>query len=301
MKILIATHPFSRISPEPMSLIIDEADIISNPYNRRLKANEVSELIKDVDIVIAGTEPYHDALKNSNIKCICRVGIGLDNIPLDYCRENNIAVSYTPDAPSKAVAELTVANIINLTRHILPAHRNFSKWTRYMGRRMDELTIGIIGMGRIGKIVYSLLKPFGCNILCNDIREIKGHMLVDAYYIFKYSDVVTIHIPGGDNINYLNRQKLELMKPGSYIINTSRGRVVSEPDLVYALSTKLGGAALDVFTDEPYSGPLTMLKNVILTPHIAASTEASRYQMELEASTDCLNFIYGRPLINDAL
>ncbi len=312
-RILITTYPFGNCGTKPLELLENSGhEVVNNPMNRRLKASEIPDLIKDFDIIVAGTEPYPvDALENSNVKAICRVGIGLDNVPLNYCKEKGITVTYTPDAPSQGVAELTVANIINLSRMIMKSDRSVRElaWNRYLGYLLEEMTIGIIGIGRIGSKVVKLLQPFNPKIIATEIID-KSELckqynfeLVDKEYLLRNSDIVTLHIPSNiENQDYINRDTLSLMKTGSYLINTSRGKIVDEDALYDALvQGHLTGAALDVFKEEPYEGKLTKLDNVLFTAHMGASAHKSRYLMELGAAEDCLNFINNTPLQNDAL
>lgn len=312
-KILITTFPFGKCGTKPLELLESSGHIVvNNPLKRRLKASEVPELIKGYDIIIAGTEPYPiEALENSVVKAICRVGIGLDNVPLNFCKEKGIVVSYTPDAPSQGVAELTVANILNLSRMVLKSDRSVREgaWNRYLGYLLEEMTIGIVGLGRIGSKVVKLLQPFNPKILATDIVD-KSDLakefnieIVDKETLFKNSDLVSLHIPSNkENFQYANRKSISLMKTGSFLINTSRGPIVDEDALYDALvQNHLGGAALDVFSSEPYEGKLIKLDNVIFTAHMGASAQKSRFLMELGAAEDCLNFINNKPFKNDSL
>lgn len=120
-RILIGTYPFGKSGARPLEILKETGwELVFNPYHRRLKATDVHELVKDVDAIVAGTEPYTaETLEAAqHLKVIARVGIGLDSVDLDYCKDRGIAVTYTPDAPSDGVAELTVANILNLLRHV---------------------------------------------------------------------------------------------------------------------------------------------------------------------------------------
>lgn len=287
-------------------------EVVNNPLNRRLKTSEVPALIKDFDIIIAGTENYPvEALENSRVKAICRVGIGLDNVPLNYCQEKGITVTYTPDAPSQGVAELTIANILNLSRYILQSDRSVREdaWNRYLGFLLEEMTIGVVGLGRIGAKVVELLQPFNTRILATEIADktafakMNNVEMVDKKTLFQQSDLVTLHIPSNkDTFQYVDREVLSWMKTGSYLINTSRGPVVDEEALYDAIvQDHLNGAALDVFNTEPYEGNLLTLNNVIFTAHMGASAHKSRFLMELGAAEDCLNYINQQPLSNDAL
>lgn len=304
-KVLIATHPFAKTGSKPLSLLEETGwELIFNPFGRRLKTSDLPGILKNIDAVIAGTEKYPiEILRETNIKVISRVGIGLDSLPLKACQEMGIQVTYTPDAPSKGVAELTVANIINLLRHVLPSDHSVREgmWNRLMGSLISDITIGIVGVGRIGKNVIDLLQPFNPNIIACDINpdidfgKSRNLAWVNKKEVFNKSDIISIHIPGNrQNLNYLDRQTIASMKTGSFLINTSRGAILDELALFDALSQKhMAGAALDVFKEEPYEGNLAKLDNVILTAHIAASAIGSRYLMELGAVEDCIRVLNG--------
>ncbi len=310
-RILIATYPFGKSGSKPLDILEQSGhELVFNPYKRRLKQGEVEDIIQDIDVVIAGTEPYDEpAMANATrLKAICRVGIGLDSVDLIAARNHAITVSYTPDAPSQGVAELTVANMLNLARHIPRSDKSVreSAWNRYIGFLLRELTIGIVGVGRIGKIVTRLLQPFGARILACDLEPDlefgRMHNLewCDKERIFHESDLVSVHIPhNARNHHYVDRMTIASMKTDSMLINTSRGPIVEEGALADALlQGHLGGAALDVFEKEPYEGVLTKMDNVVLTAHMGASARESRYLMELGAAEDCLRFLNNEPLEN---
>ncbi len=312
-KVFISTFPFGKCGKKPIELLQKEGiEIVNNPLKRRLKKKEVVELIHDVDVIIAGTEPYPEEIyKLPRLEAICRVGIGLDNIMFKEAIDNNIKITYTPDAPSQAVAELTVANIICLARKIIESDRSvrMGYWNRYLGHLLKELTIGVLGVGRIGKILIKLLQPFGVTIIASDIHpdeKFKSSYNFDwasTEDIFRKSDIITLHIPGNKaNYNFVSRDKISLMKTGSSLINSSRGTVIDEEALYDALiQGHIGGAALDVFKDEPYSGKLTKLDNVIFTAHMGASANESRYLMELGAVEDCIRILKGEQPKHDAI
>lgn len=307
-RVLIATYPFSEAGSKPLDLLRETGwELIANPFGRRFKAGEVENFLEGVDGVIAGTEPYTEKTlaKAGRLKVIARVGIGLDNVDFDACVKRDIAVTYTPDAPSQGVAELTVANILNLSRHILASDRSVraGAWNRLMGKLLSELVIGVVGVGRIGKKVCRLLQPFEPKLIACDLvpDEAFGRQMglcwASKVDLFRQADLVTLHIPNNRrNHYYVDRQTLALMKTGSALINTSRGGVVDTLALTDALAQRhLGGAALDVFEDEPYEGPLIHMDNVVLTAHIGASACASRYLMELGAAEDCVRVLRGLP------
>lgn len=313
-RILLATYPFGATGKKPLEFLEQTGwELVFNPHQRRLKPHDVEELLQDIDAVVAGTEPYNsETLRNANrLQVISRVGVGLDSVDLEYCRDNNIQVTYTPDAPSQAVAELTVANILNLLRHIHRSDRSVREgvWNRFMGRLVQEATIGIIGVGRIGSRVIRLLEPFGPAILANDTdHNVYGKQMPNTKWcpiedIVRTADMITFHIPMcAKNHHFVSRSLIAQMKTGALLINTSRGVIVNTEALTDALVQKhLSGAALDVYEDEPYEGLLTRLDNVILTAHIGASTRHSRYLMELGAAEDCIRVLNGKHPNNDAL
>jgi len=313
-RILLATYPLGATGKKPLKLLEQTGwELVFNPHQRRLKPHDVTDLLQDIDGVIAGTESYNsETLRNANrLQVISRVGIGLDSVDLKHCRDNNIQVTYTPDAPSQAVAELTVANILNLLRHIHQSDRSVREgaWNRFVGRLVQETTIGVIGVGRIGSRVIRLLEPFHPTIMANDIDpNVYGTQMPNTKWcpaedVIRKADVITLHIPLNiENHYFLNRDMISQMKTGAFLINTSRGRIVDTEALTDALvQNHLGGAALDVYENEPYEGPLTKFDNVVLTAHIASSARQSRYLMELGAVEDCIRVLNGKTPSNNAL
>ncbi|MCE9613230.1 MAG: phosphoglycerate dehydrogenase [Lentisphaerae bacterium] len=314
MKILVATHPFGDTGRQPLDLLESTGwELVRNPYGRRLKTGEVGKHLQGVDGVIAGTEPYtaETLAQADQLKVIARVGIGLDSVDLAHCRDRGIRVTYTPEAPSDGVAELTLANIINLIRAVHESDHSVREgaWNRLMGRLVREVTIGVIGVGRIGSRVISLLQPFQPTILATDTNPaVFGRPLPNVRWcgvdeLLQRSDVITVHIPlNARNRHFINRDRMARMRTGVLLINTARGPVVDEAALTDALIQRhLGGAALDVFESEPYEGPLARMDNVVLTAHIGASARASRFLMELGAAEDCVRVLRGEAPMHDAI
>lgn len=312
-RILIAAYPFGVTGRRPLDLL--EATgwtLVPNPYRRRLKPGEVTALLRDVDAVIAGTEPYtaETLAEADRLQAICRVGIGLDNVDFAACRARGIRVTYTPDAPSDAVAELTVANLLALLRHVHASDRSVRElaWNRLMGRLVREVTVGIVGVGRIGSRVIRLLQPFQPRLLAHDPNPaVRASVTADVEWmdldtLLGSADVVSLHIPlTGANRGLIGRAQLARMKTGAMLLNTSRGGIVDEAALTDALlQGHLAAAALDVFAKEPYDGPLVRMDQVLLTAHIGASAHASRHLMELGAAEDCLRVLNGEAPANDA-
>ena len=176
-QILITTYPFGEHDRRALRRLEDEGVAYTlNPYGRRLREEEAAELIGPYEVVIAGTEPITQAVldRAPNLRLIAHTGIGLDNIPLALARARGIAVTYTPSAPSPAVGELVIGQMIALLRFTSIADRGMRKeiWNRWIGRRLSGLTVGVIGVGRVGRLVIRHLQGFTpIRILANDLIE----------------------------------------------------------------------------------------------------------------------------------
>jgi len=239
---------------------------------------------------------------------IARVGIGLDNVDLAAARTRGIEVTYTPDAPSPAVAELTLGLMINLLRGISVADRDVRRgaWHRIMGRRLSECVVGVIGYGRVGKrIIRHLREAFPkAHILANDIApdcgspDLASVEWTTKAHIYEHADVITLHLPLTSATNRLiGGAELTRMKPDAVLVNTSRGNMIVEADLADALRRReIGGAAIDVFGCEPYQGELCELDNCLLTTHMGSMARDCRGRMELEATQEVIRFFNAEPL-----
>ena len=311
IKVLISTHPFGTADPRAAEMLASQGwEIEFNPYGRKIGLDELKPFLPEVDALIAGTEGMNeDALKFAdNLKLISRVGIGLDGLDWAAIKKRNIEVAYTPDAPSLSVAELVIGLMINLTRgiNISNSCMHSKKWYRYMGSELSEKTIGVIGLGRVGKKVAQLLKPFNCRIIVNDIEpdlkfaEEYGLNLVEKEEIYEKSDIVTLHVPLTSlTKNLINENAFKKMRHDAFVINTSRGSVIDEISLYNALAAnKIKGAAIDVYNEEPYKGCLVGLDNIILTSHMGSCTDESRKAMEIGAAEAVVDFFKGRKLKN---
>lgn len=310
---LITTVPFGQADRAPLDALERAGlEYVINPLGRRLKPDELRELIRDFTLMVAGTEPItSEVLANApHLRLIARVGIGLDNVDLGEARRRGIAVSYTPDAPSPAVAELTVGLILSLLRDIPGADRRMHQqvWQRSPGRRISHATIGVIGVGRIGtKLIRHLAGGFpGVTILANDIAPdhafgaAYGVRWVEKDEIYRTADVVTLHVPLSKATRGLvGARELALMPPSSALINTSRGGIVDEGALAQALRTgRIHGAAVDVFEQEPYAGELTTIDRCVLTSHMGSMSADCRAQMEREAVEEVMRFAAGQALVS---
>lgn len=309
-KVLITTVPFGEKNRLPIEqLEAAGIEYVINPLGRKLKEDELAEMVTDFDVLIAGTELITDKVMNSasRLKLISRVGIGLDGVDLLAAERRGIKVSYTPDAPAPAVAELTIGLMLSLLRsvHVANAQIHRGEWHRHFGRRIPEVTIGIIGAGRIGGRVLRRLAGFGSpRILVNDIHpdqkvapELKLEW-VDKEEIYRHADVISLHVPlTGQTKNMIRREHLLQMKQDAMIINTSRGGIINEHDLAQVLvSGHLSGAAVDVFEQEPYTGPLGQIERCLLTSHMGSMSVDCRTRMEIEATEEAVRFLSGKAL-----
>ena len=309
-KVLITTVPFANKNRQPLELL-EHAGIeyFINPLNKKLTENELLEIVADFDVIIAGTEQITSKVLNraSNLKMISRVGIGLDSVDLSAAEQRGIKVSFTPDAPAPAVAELTVGLMLSLLRstHVANAELHRGEWVRHFGRRISEITIGIIGVGRIGQRVLRRLNGFGTSqILVNDLnpddRLTPQTKLIwtDKEEIYKQADIISLHLPLTKHTkNMIRAEQIAVMKPDAILINTARGGIINEFDLANALNAgHLDGAAIDVFEHEPYTGPLAEIERCILTSHMGSMTVDCRTRMEIEATEEAVRFLRGLPL-----
>jgi len=312
--VLITTIPFADKDPRPLHVLEQVgAEVIINPLGRKLTDADLAEIIVDVDILIAGTEPVTEAVleRAAQLKLIARVGIGLDSVDLHAARKRGITVSYTPDAPSPAVAELTIGLMVDLLRSVQVSNLRIhqGQWYRYFGRRLSEVTIGIIGVGRIGAQVIAHLAGFECKrILINEIDpgvSTPSHPTceverTDKETIYREADIISVHVPlTAKTRDLITHEEIARMKPGTLLINTARGGIINESDLCQALdSGHLGGAAIDVFEQEPYNGELASRDTCLLTAHMGSMSVDCRTQMEVEASAEAARFIRGEALVS---
>jgi len=296
MKIFIATSSFGIYSDIPIqTLHSGQFDVNTNKLGQKLTGEQLIQLASDAHCIIAGTEIYsHEVLMElPNLKVISRLGVGMDNIDLDAAKQKGVKVYKTQTTPAPAVAELVLGFMLDLARNI--SHQNNTiksgKWQKKMGYLLHGKTLGIIGLGVIGKTLVKLVKGFNLNILAFDLYQDEQFAkensvnYCDLDTLLTQSDIVSIHL----NLTYetnqlMNAAQINKMKSDSILINASRGEIIEEEALYTALKEKkIMGAGLDVFNNEPYSGPLTKLDNAILTPHIGSYAKELRIQMEIEA------------------
>ena len=302
-KLLIAPSTFSKISEEPLKIVRSAfSEILINTTGSVLTKKKLMRLIKDVDVVIAGTEKYDKEIFDvaKNLKIISRLGVGIDNIDLEELKRKKVKLFTTKTTPEQAVAELTLGLILNFFRNISLSSSEIKKniWKKRMGNLLSNKSIGIIGLGRVGKELIKIMSSFNAKILVYDTKPDKKYImenkikLVSFSKLLKTSDVISLHLNALNNSKPMfNKDEFNQMKKNAIIVNTSRGSIINEEDLIYALENKvIGGACLDVFINEPYNGKLLKFNNTILTPHIGSYVSEIRNIMEIEAATSALQF-----------
>jgi len=283
------------------------ADWDVRTYNTRpATPDELLERIRDSRYVInvRSTSHFTRAVLQggSNLKLISIWGTGTDNVDLNAARDLGIRVTNTPGVSAIAVAEHALTLMLSVARRIVEvdAHVRQGKWPRAMVTQLHGKTVGLIGTGAIGREMARLAKGIGCRVLAwtfhpeGDFAEWVGFEDV-----FRRSDVVSIHVrQSPETVGMIRREHFELMKSGAILINTARGPIVNESDLVWALqSQRLAGAGLDVFDREPLpsDSPLLKLPNVVLTPHSAGITPETTEAGIALAIDNIFQFAEGNP------
>ncbi|MFA4719141.1 D-2-hydroxyacid dehydrogenase [Pyrococcus kukulkanii] len=279
-------------------------------YEEYPDEEKLLELVKDIEAIIVRSKPKvtRRVIENApKLKVIARAGVGLDNIDVEAAKEKGIEVVNAPGASSRSVAELAIGLIFAVARKIAYADRRMREgvWAKKecMGIELEGKTIGIIGFGRIGYQVAKIARALGMNILLYDpypneerAKEVGGKF-VDLETLLKESDIVTLHVPLLDSTYHLiNEERLKLMKKNAILINAARGAVVDTNALVKALQEGwIAGAGLDVYEEEPLpkDHPLTKLDNVVLTPHIGASTYEAQERAGVEVAEKVVKILKG--------
>ena len=293
-KILVTTSSFDvSLFSNLIANTQKPIEVVLNPYKRKLTEQEVSELLtEDVIGMIAGVEPITENVMNNakSLKVISRCGVGMDSVNLEAAKKLGIIVTNTPDAPTVPVAELTMAHMLNLLRHVSLVNDEIknSKWEPKMGALLNGKTVGIIGYGRIGRKVASLVQAFGANILVFDIFPVNSNdkiKQVELNQVLINADIISLHLPyTTENHHFISTEQFALMKPTALVLNISRGGLINETALLEALQNKsIAGAGIDAFEKEPYSGPLCQLSNVLLTAHMGSYAKEARFIQEQDS------------------
>ncbi|PIE80883.1 MAG: phosphoglycerate dehydrogenase [Chloroflexi bacterium] len=272
--------------------LLDQAEDVQYDMKTGLSKEELMAILPEYDalIVRSGTQADADVLAaGKNLKVVGRAGVGIDNIDVDAASKRGIIVMNTPTANNIATAEQAMALMLSVSRHTAPAHNSLAegRWDRakYVGYELYGKTLGIVGFGRIGRLVAERAQAFGMNVIAYDPYVAKevgrdmGVTLVELEDLFPAADYITLHTaytPETDKI--IGTKSLEQMKDGVVIINGARGKLVDEQALAEALkSGKVRAAGVDVYSQEPpQNNPLIGLPQVVHTPHLGASTKEAQ-------------------------
>ncbi|GIP36116.1 phosphoglycerate dehydrogenase [Paenibacillus sp. J2TS4] len=308
MRILITSRMFGVLDREPIDLLAREGyEIVDHPYRgTTLGEDRLLELVENVDAAIVGDDYFTAAViaKANRLKIIAKYGVGVDRIDLQAATDKGIVVSNIPGGNKHAVADLTLTLMLAISRQLMKAHEvvKQSGWSVVTGREIYRKTLGVVGMGQIGKEVIRRAKGFQMNIAAYDpypdqafVQE-HGVRLVSAEELMRISDFVSLHLPSLPSTRgFVDRRMIALMKPTAYLINTARGDIVEETALVQALQERrIAGAALDTLAQEPPGNhPLLHMDNVIVTPHIAGHSYEANYTIGMSAARSVIGVLRG--------
>ena len=281
-------------------------DVKLNTTGFRYKGQALIDYIKHAQGLILGTELISDSVLDhcKHLKIISKYGVGLDNIDLHACQKRNIQIGWTGGVNKLSVAEMTLGFILMLCRNLFVTSNELKSgvWNKSGGFQLTGKTVGIIGVGNIGKEVIRLLQPFNCRVLVNDIVD------QDEYYrenklfsatkeiIFKEADFISVHTPFTElTANLVNASSMSQMKRSAFVINTARGGIINEQDLKRALLDKqIGGAAIDVYVNEPPTDKeLLSIPNLICTPHTGGNANEAVLAMGRNAIQHLKDYFFG--------
>lgn len=288
-------------------------EVKKNTENKKLSKEELIVLGNAYDGLITSLSDNFDASVLSNIeraKVFANYAVGFNNFDVEYAKQNDIIITNTPEVLSDTTAEMAISLLFAVSRRVVEADRYIrnGKWQGFspkllLGKDIHNKTIGIIGAGRIGHRFAEKMRGFHMQVLYhNRERDLAFEKSFNALYkpldeLLKESDIVSIHVPlTKETKHMISRKELNLMKSDAILINTSRGAVIKEDDLVDILKNgKIYGAGLDVFENEPdLNSELMKLDNVVLTPHIGSASIETREEMALMAAKNVMNVLTGK-------
>ncbi len=308
-KVLIAPACFYRVHGPYVKLLEDAGfEVVYPPAPDPHAEADTIACLQGVSAIIAGGEYFNDRVLDQlpELRVIARAGVGYDRVDIPAATRHNVAVTITPTANHECVAEHTLGLLLALSRNMVRHHQDVLKgdWSRRPMVPLRGRTLGLVGLGRIGRSVAVRAQAFRLRVIAHDqyvdpaVARGLGIELVDLPTLFAQSDYVSLHAPMNDSTTGLvNRTTLGLMKRGGFLVNTARGGLVVEADLREALeSGQLAGAALDVFQQEPtpVTNPLLKLPNLITSPHLAGGDYQSNEDMGTESAQNIITLSLGR-------
>ncbi len=274
--------------------------------NVQMTASDIMAEFEGVEAVVAGSEPYSRKVFETfpKLRILARVGVGYDAVDVKAATDHGCVVTFAPGTNQNAVAEHCFSLILGLAKNVISQHNQIreGKWPRHANLPLRGKTLGLVGLGRIGKAMTRKAKAFDMPVIAYDpfpdtrFAQEQGVPLLTLDEVLKQADYVSLHLPfTPETAKLINAEKLGLMKPSAFLLNTARGGVIDEDALYDVLKNKkIAGAGLDVFEREPPIGsPLLMLDNVVLTAHTAGVDVESRDAMALSAATSVAALLRG--------
>ncbi len=304
-RVAVTSRSFSK-NPELRAALSSEYEnVVFNDLGKTLEGDELIQFLQDCDRCIVGLERLDATVlkRLPKLKVISRFGVGLDTLDLVEIQVRKIKIAYTAGANKRSVAELVLALALTTLRNLTLVNQQLraGEWQQNKGRNLSHSTVGIIGLGAVGKDLAILLKAFQCDILVydphlnNEFCETHQLTPVPLDNLLQHADIVSLHIPlNRETHHLLNAERLSLMKPSAILINTARGGLVDESALKHMLkNNQLAAAAFDVFETEPVvDKQLVSLPNFFATPHIGGSTEEAILAMGFAAIAGLKNAIF---------
>lgn len=306
-KILITARSFDKQGAAPELLRSTGHELVFPNPSEKLTETSLTEMLKDKDAYIAGLDHITAQVLEQapNLKIIARYGVGYDRVDLAAAKQRGIAVTITPGANTIAVAELAFGLMLSVARSIPRQDSSLraGSWAKVTGPELSGKTIGIVGLGAIGGEVAKRARAFNMKIIAFDtypreeFRRDWGVEYLPLPEVIAQADFLSLHAPAlPETVGMINRDTLRTMKKTAYLINTARGELVVEDDLIEALSSGIiAGAGLDAFSREPLGdSPLTSLTNVVITPHAASATAEAASRMSLTAAEEVVRVLSGQ-------
>jgi len=309
MKILVS----DPITENGLSVLKDaNFDVVELPDGT---PEEIAKASRDIHgwVIRSGTKVTAKMIENAeNLNVIARAGVGLDNIDIPVATRRGVVVMNTPDVNTISAAEHTIAIMLTLSRNITTGDLGIKQgeWNRHalVGTELRNKTLGIVGLGKIGREVLTRCRSFGMNILgydpyiSQDLFNVEEVKIVDIDELTAEADYITIHVPLNNSTHDLfDYDRLSSMKSTARIVNVARGGIINEIDLAKALKKgKIAGAAIDVFSSEPVEdrNPLLSAPNIVLTPHLGASTEEAKEAVSMAVCEQVRDYLIYEKLIN---
>ena len=300
-RVLIGSRSFGTTFPEHFDALRDAGfEVLPNEHGRAYRAAELLERLPEVDVIVTGTDELTAEVIAAapRLRAIVKHGVGLDSVDVEAARARGVTVTATTGAMHDSVADLAMALLLAVARAVVPAHLGVvaGEWRPTTGMELRDRTLGLVGLGRIGRELAVRAQAFGMDVRAHDPYPDEawaaGHGVVLGTLddVIAAADVVSLHAPGGPDGPLLDAARIGRLRAGAIVINTSRGSLVDEAALARALREgRLAGAGLDVFADEPPTGsPLLELDTVVLTPHVGGRTTDAQRRMGEQCVADCI-------------